>query len=268
MTLAFARGFAPDTRLLLPAVLAGGCTAARRTPARRQWLRVADRLAAGLSPAAAALAEGERGAELVEELLAQRDFRELVEATRECLAEPPEVQHRRLVMLARQTLERAMAWDGDPRAALFVLEEDARGRNPAETLADGVQKARRRAIAAASPATPSPAPEPPAQPPPSHAGSYDPLQAMVHRGAARLRDMVRIEQAIRLAAEHAAATSPAAPTTTVAAAHAALALRRAEPLHRPPLPLRHGLWLDPATGEPTDCDPIPEGQSLRPAQPP
>ena len=157
MTLAFASGFAPVTRLLLPAVLAGGCTAARRTPARREWLRVADRLAAGLSPAAAALAEGERGAELVEELLAQEDFRELVEATRESLAEPPEVQRRQLVMLARQTLERAMAWDGDPRAALFVLEEDARGRDPAETLADGVQKARRRAVASAA----SPAASPP-----------------------------------------------------------------------------------------------------------
>jgi hypothetical protein len=79
MTLAFASGFAPVTRLLLPAVLAGGCTAARRTPARRDWLRVADRLAAGRSPAAAAMAEGERGAGLVEELLAQEDFRELVE---------------------------------------------------------------------------------------------------------------------------------------------------------------------------------------------
>ena len=186
MTLAFASGFAPVTRLLLPAVLAGGCTAARRTPARRDWLRVADRLAAGLSPAAAALAEGERGAALVEELLAQEDFRELVEATRESLAEPPEVQRRQLVMLARQTLERAMAWDGDPRAALFVLEEDARGRDPAETLADGVQKARRRAVASAA----SPAARPPHRsrkpPPPGRAASYDPLQAMVHRGAARL----------------------------------------------------------------------------------
>src|SRR5262245_51703292 len=83
MTLAFASGFSPATRLLMPAVLAGGCTVARRTPARRQWLRVADRLAAGLSPAAAALAEGERGTAPVEELLAQADFRELVEATRE-----------------------------------------------------------------------------------------------------------------------------------------------------------------------------------------
>ena len=94
MTLALASGFAPLTRLLLPAVLAGGCSAARRTPARRDWLRVADRLAAGLSPAATALAEGERGAALVEELLAQEDFRELVEATKESLAEPPEVQRR------------------------------------------------------------------------------------------------------------------------------------------------------------------------------
>ena len=265
MTLAFASGFAPVTRLLLPAVLAGGCTAARRTPARRDWLRVADRLAAGLSPAAAALAEGERGAALVEELLAQEDFRELVEATRESLAEPPEVQRRRLVILARQTLERAMAWDGDPRAALFVLEEDARGRDPAETLADGVQKARRRAIAtAASPAAPPRAPEHSAEPQPR----YDPLQAMVHRGAARCRDMVRIEEAIRLAAEHGAATSAAEPTTTVAAAHAALALRRAEPPPRPPLPLRHGLWLDPVTGEPAGHDPAPADPALRPARPP
>ena len=46
MTLAFARGFATVTRLLLPAALAGGCTAARR-----DWLQVADRLAVGLSPA-------------------------------------------------------------------------------------------------------------------------------------------------------------------------------------------------------------------------
>jgi hypothetical protein len=268
MTLAFASGFAPVTRLLLPAVLAGGCTVARRTPARRQWLRVADRLAAGLSPAAAALAEGERGAELVEELLAQEDFRELVEATRECLAEPPEVQRRRLVMLARQTLERAMAWDGDPRVALFVLEEDARGRDPAETLADGVQKARRRALAAASPAAPPPAPEPPDQPQPGRAAGYDPLRAMVHRGAARCRDIVRIEEAIRLAAEHGAATTSTEPTTTVAAAHAALALSRAEPQHCPPLPLRHGLWLDPVTGELTQHDPTPAGHALRPGQPP
>ncbi len=267
MTLAFASGFAPVTRLLLPAVLAGGCTAARRTPARRDWLRVADRLAAGLSPAAAALAEGERGAALVEELLAQEDFRELVEATRESLAEPPEVQRRQLVMLARQTLERAMAWDGDPRAALFVLEEDARGRDPAETLADGVQKARRRAVASASPpAAPPPAPEPPARR--GRAASYDPLQAMVHRGAARCRDMVRIEEAIRLAAEHTAARAGAAPTDTVTAAHAALALRLTKSQPRPPLPLCHGQWLDPATGEPTGHDPAPAGPTLRPTRPP
>ena len=63
-------------------------------------------------------------------------------------------------MLARQTLERAMAWDDDPKAALFVLEEDARGRDPAETLADSVLKARARAAQA----PPKPPPAPPRAP--------------------------------------------------------------------------------------------------------
>jgi hypothetical protein len=160
-----------------------------------------------------------------------------------------------------------MAWDGDPRVALFVLEEDARGRDPAETLADGVQKARRRAIATAPvPAEAPLAPEPPAQPLPGAAAGYDPLQAMVHRSAARLREMVRIEAAVRLAAEHGTATSEAAPAATAAAAHAALAHRRAE-LRRPSLPLRDGLRFDPVTGDPTSHDPAPANTASPPARP-
>ena len=268
MALAFARGLTPLDRLLLPVTLAGGGTRARRTPARRQWLRVADRLAAGLSPEAAAVAEGQGGAQLVESLLAQADFRALVESTREELAEPPDVRRRQLVMLARQTLERAMAWDGDPRAALFVLEEDARGRDPAETLADGVEQARRRALATAAPRPP---PVPPPQPPPEApappaATPHDPLQAMVHRGAARLRGMVQVEAALRRAAAHAAAGPMAPATDTVA--DPARALRRAEPRLPAPVPLRHGLWWDPVTAEPTGLAPSPAAAVPRRARPP
>ena len=113
---------------------------------------------------------------------------------------------RRLVILARQTLERAMAWDDDPKAGLFVLEEDARDRDPAVTLAESVLKARARAVQA--PPKPPPAPPRATAAPPrpllGYAPGYDPLQAMIGRGAARLRDLVRTEEAIRHAAETAA----------------------------------------------------------------
>jgi hypothetical protein len=220
MSLAFARGMSPATPYLMAAVLSGRRPG--RRPLRRDWLRMADRLAVGMSPAAAALPEG-LDAAMVDELLAQEDFRELVEATKACLEEPPEVQHRQLVILARQTLERALAWDDDPKAALFVLEEDARGRDPAVSLAEGVLKAQRRALAA-PPARPSPpAPPRPFRPPLGYAPGYDPLRAMMHRGAAKLRDMIRTEDAIR----HAATAAAEPPRTTAEAARHALALKSA-----------------------------------------
>ena len=58
---------------------------------------------------------------------------------------PPEVQRKRLVGLARQALERALFLDDAP-AAVFVLEEEAHDRDPAATLADGVLKAKARAL--------------------------------------------------------------------------------------------------------------------------
>jgi hypothetical protein len=228
MSLAFARGMSPATPYLMAAVLSGRRPG--RRPLRRDWLRMADRLAVGMSPTAAALPEG-LDAAMVDELLAQEDFRELVEATKACLEEPPEVQHRQLVILARQTLERALAWDDDPKAALFVLEEDARGRDPAVTLAEGVLKAQRRALAAAAPPPAPPVAPRPARPP----LGYDPLCAMMYRGAARLRAMVRTEDAIRHASQ--------AATATVTAARAALALRHASTPRPRLLPLRHGLFV-------------------------
>ena len=75
---------------------------------------------------------------MVTGLLQREDFRGLVEAARALQEEPPEASRKRLVILARQALERALAWDDDPRAALFVLDEEAKGRDPAATVADAV----------------------------------------------------------------------------------------------------------------------------------
>ena len=127
MALAFTRGMSPLDRRLFPVMLLGRRPG--RRPLRRDWFRIADRLAVGMSPQAAALPEGGDAA-MVEALLEREEFRGLVEAAADCLAEPADVARRQLVMLARQTLERAMAWDDDPKAALFVLEEDAAAAHP------------------------------------------------------------------------------------------------------------------------------------------
>ena len=143
MTLAFTRGMAPET----PWLMAANLSLARRRrvqPGGKDWLRIAHRLAAGLSPRAAALPE--RADEtLVERLLAREEFRAVVEGSVEEMALSPREYRAQLVGLARQTLERAMFLDDAP-VALFILEEEARDRDPAATLADGVLAARERAL--------------------------------------------------------------------------------------------------------------------------
>ena len=143
MSLAFARHMSPDAPLLLAAVLSG-----RRRPKRlpwgHVWLRIADRLASGMPPEAAGVPDGQDG-RMVAELLVREEFQALVAAAEEQLAEPPESHRRELVIMARQALERAMALD-DAGAALFVLEEEAHGRDPSATLADGVLRSRKRAL--------------------------------------------------------------------------------------------------------------------------
>src|SRR5262245_15958102 len=135
MSLAFTRHMSPDAPILLAAVLSG-----RRRPKRlpwgHVWLRIADRLASGWPKEAAGLPEGRDG-RVVEELLAREEFQALVAAAEEQLAEPQESHRQELVIMARQALERALALD-DAGAALFVLEEEAQGRDPCATLADGV----------------------------------------------------------------------------------------------------------------------------------
>ena len=233
MTLHCLRGMSPDAPTFLAVTLAGR-RRPRHLPWGLHWLRIADRLAGGVPPSVAALPEGGDAA-LVGELLALEDFRELVAAAEEQRAVPAEEQRRDLVAMARQALERAMARD-DVGAALFVLEEDARGRDPCATLVDSILRCRRRALAsAAAPAAPEtepqPAPAPAARPAAPRA--HDPLRRLIHRGTARLRDDVEIEAALHQIGQRRTAVAGASPSggpvTTRAAAERALALRRAAP---------------------------------------
>jgi hypothetical protein len=204
--------FGAFTRFTLPALLS--CRSQRQRPLRRDWLRIADRLAVGLPAAAAALPEGGDEA-MVAGLLQREDFQALVEAAREWQEDSEEAARRKLVVMARQALD----WEDDPRAALFVLDEEARGRDPAATVADVVLKGPRRA--------PSAEPGVRSRPPRLH----DPLSALCGRTKRRLADEVRGEVAVR----HATATR----LTTAEAARRALALKRGaahpvDPSRHPP----------------------------------
>jgi hypothetical protein len=138
----------------------------------------------------------------------------------------------------------------DAPVALFILEEEARDRDPAATLADGVLAARDRAL----------------RPPMANLSSRkrpgrrrDPLHAMMHRGTARLRHDIQVEDAIRRAAVRAA--DP--PRTTAEAARYALALKQASATVRP-LRAPHA---DPV-GHPLKATPEPAADAPRRAQPP
>ena len=222
MPSAFAAKLGPTTASLMAGVLVG-----RRRPrnicAKRDQLRISQRLAHGLTPAQVARAEGTEES-AVTALLARDGFKALVASHAAQLAEPAEQHTARLVKLARQTLENALTLDWDVGAALFVLEENARQRDPALTLAEGVIAASRRAVRSST-AGPPPTPPPDAPAATAAPRPYDPLAGLMQRGGARLRRAVLEEQAAHLAA---AATRPAqiAPVTTlVDCARKALALK-------------------------------------------
>ncbi len=230
----------------------------RRRPLHwgHHWLRIADRLAGGVPPAVAALPEGGDAA-LVGELLALEDFRELVAAAEEERAVPAEDYRRDLVAMARQAIERALACD-DVGAALFVLEEDARGRDACATLVDSILRCRSRALAsAAMPAAPEPEPAPAPPASPAAPRAHEPLRRLIHRGTARLRDDVEVEEALHRIGRRAAAAPPdpvpGGAAATRAAAERALALRRAAAA--PAIP--HG----------TAPPPAPSGSTRHPFEP-
>ena len=224
----------------------------RQRPGAKDWLKIAHRLAAGLPPRAAALPEG--GDEtLVARLLEREEFRAMVEGSRDDLAASPEAHRKRLIGLARQALERALLCDDAP-VAVFVLEEEAHDRDPAVTLAEGVLKAKARAL------------RPPAEQPPKPRPCryrWDPLRSMMHRGTARLRHDIQAEDAIRHAAIQAAAEPP---RTTAEAAKHALALKQGA--ERPIVALRHGLFAYADTGELVEFDAAPQEDQPRQAQAP
>ena len=137
---------------------------------------------------------------------------------------------------------------------MFVLEEEAHDRDPAVTLADGVLKAKARAL--------RPPAEQPAKPRPGRY-RWDPLRSMMHRGTARLRHDIQAEDAIRHAAIQAAAEPP---RTTAEGAQHALALKQGA--ERPIVALRHGLFAYADTGELVEFDPAPQEGEPRQAQAP
>ena len=177
----------------------------------------------------------------------------MVAGARDDLAAAPETHRQRLILLARQALERALALDDAP-VAVFVLEEEARDRDPAATLADGVLKAKARAL------------RPPAEQPAEAAPRPLPLGPAAHHDAPRHRPPApRHPGRGRHPPRGGAGRGRAAPHHRRGAQHA-LALKQGA--ERPILPLRHGLFVYADTGELVEIDPAPEEDQPRQAQAP
>jgi hypothetical protein len=182
----------------------------------RGHLRAAQRLAGGLRKAAVARVERVDEAE-IDALLAQPDFRELLDALAALEVMPEEERLRYLERLAWFVLERALA-DDDWRCAAFILAERRRGRNPARTLAQRTMARQRRAAKPPTPAAPEAEAAAARSPRPVATPCHDPAAQVVGRAGAALRDAVIHEHAVRHAAEAAldapAATPSPTPTAT------------------------------------------------------
>jgi hypothetical protein len=139
-----------------------------------------------------------------------------------------------------------------------VLEEEAQNRDPAVILADRVIKARARDL--------RPPPEAASPPGPRRArGRRHPLRALMQRGAARMREDVQVEEALRHAAL-AAGTPP--PRTTAAAARHALELTAAAPVIGGTLPETCRPLAAARAGEPTASGRVPSDDHPKQAQAP
>ena len=243
-----------DTMNLLAAVTSN--RRARNPHARRDWMRISQRLACGLTPRQVATAERTDEA-AIDTLLAQAGFRALVAAYEDFLALPPSDAMAQLVKLARLALENALC-DHDVGAALFVLREDKLHRDAAHALAKKVLATSRRKHGTAAP--PSPAPTPPETRP------YEPGPRLLARGAARLRRAVIEEHAA-----HKAASTEFGAAATVAAAHEALAAKAnatISPASQLACRLRYGTGL--AVPTPSNAplrQPLASAQPRRPRPP-
>ena len=249
--------------------LAGMCAAVvprtggrpRNPYLRRDWMRRSRRLAAGMSPREVARAEQVDEAE-IQDLLQRADFAALVQSWHAIDALPQAEQIRRLVILARQAIEQALC-DWDVPAAFFVLRENERGRDPAETVAKGIIAASRRRARTSTAPPPAPAPDAsPSQPPPAQRPPADPGAQVIWHGAAKLRAATTAEHAIRHAACDSTPPDPTGVAATMAAARKALAAKPA--VTSPGLPAATRLARSLAfTAGPTafhvTAEPIPTG---------
>jgi hypothetical protein len=164
-----------------------------------QHRRLGQKLSMGLTPKQVARLEGMASAE-VETLVAEPEFKALIDGYNTLRAMPEDEQRRILTQLARHLLMEATAL-GDVRVAMFILLQERMGKDPARTLADGVIAASKRAAAPApAPRTPSPSPRP-ARP------SDDPDLRTMQRVESRLRGELQQEHA----AVHAAVAADEAP---------------------------------------------------------
>ena len=161
--------------------------------------RMGQKLSMGLTPKQVARLEGMVPAD-VETLIAQPDFKALVDGYNTLHAMPEDEQRRILTQLARHLLMEATAL-GDVRVAMFILLQERMGKDPARTLADGVIAANKRAAA------PAPAPRTPSPSPRESRPSDDPDLRTMQRVESRLRGELQQEHA----AVHAAVAADEAP---------------------------------------------------------
>jgi len=201
---------------------------ARRGASR---LRLGMRLARGVGTGAVARAEGVPKVE-VDRLIEEPDFAGLIAAYRDLAALPEADRLARLTALAFDVLELALT-DGDPMVAVFVIEEAHAGRNPARTLAEGVERAFAGAGRERLEPIPVPEREPaPADTPPAEKAAAEPRRLGpgqgLRRGArTRLNRGLLLEAGLGPAASQAdrpaavdpetADTAPATPATAASA---------------------------------------------------
>jgi hypothetical protein len=161
--------------------------------------RMGQKLSMGLTPKQVARLEGMASAD-VETLVAEPEFKALIDGYTTLHAMPDDEQRRILTQLARHLLMEATAL-GDVRVAMFILLQERMGKDPARTLADGVIAASKRA------AQPAPAPRTPSPSPRAPRPSDDPALRTMQRVESRLRGELQQEHA----AVHAAVAADEAP---------------------------------------------------------
>jgi hypothetical protein len=142
----------------------------------------------------------------VETLVAEPEFKALIDGYTTLHSMPEGEQRRILTQLARHLLMEATAL-GDVRVAMFILLQERMGKDPARTLADGVIAANKRAAA------PAPAPRTPSSSPRAPRPSDDPDLRTMQRVESRLRGELQQEHA----AVHAAVAADEAPPMAEAA---------------------------------------------------